>query len=48
MIHLLHYPDASILLLKVKMGGGKSRVAGCGMVTVLFVRAEDLALIAHT
>jgi hypothetical protein len=45
MIHLLHYPDASILLSKVKMGGGKSRVVGFCMVILLFVWNEDLALI---
>jgi hypothetical protein len=45
MVRSLCYPDASILLFKVKMGGGKRRVVGFGMVILLFVWAEDFALI---
>ena len=45
MIHSLHYPVAFIVLFKVKMGGGKIRVVGFGMVTLLFIWAMDMALI---
>jgi len=44
MIHLLHYPVASILLFKVKIGGGRIRVVGFGMAILLFIWAVDLAL----